>query len=52
MESPKATNGREITNKSVTEAGTLVVNGVSISKPADHPTSAKGFWLMAALANV
>jgi len=33
MEALKATKAREITKESVTEAETLVVNGVSVSKP-------------------
>jgi hypothetical protein len=37
MESLKATKARDITKESVTEAETLVVNGVSVSKPAEHP---------------
>jgi len=37
MESLKATTGREITKESLTEAETLVANGVSVSKPSEHP---------------
>jgi len=33
----KVTVAREITKESVTEAETLVVNGVSVSKPSEHP---------------
>lgn len=43
-ESLKATTAREITKESVTEAETLVVNGVSVSKPAEHPMQAGDFY--------
>jgi hypothetical protein len=44
MEVLKATQAREITKESVTEAETLVVNGVSVSKPAEHPMQAGDFY--------
>jgi hypothetical protein len=37
MEFLKSTQAREITKESVTEAETLVVNRVLVSKPAEHP---------------
>jgi hypothetical protein len=40
----KATKTREITKESVTEAETLVVNGVSVSKPATNPMQAGDFY--------
>lgn len=43
-EALKATKAREITKESVTEAETLVVNGVSVSKPAEHPMQAGDFY--------
>jgi hypothetical protein len=44
MEALKATTAREITKESVTEAETLAVNGVSVSKPAVHPMQAGDFY--------
>lgn len=43
-EALKATTAREITKESVTEAETLVVNGVSVSKPSEHPMQAGDFY--------
>jgi hypothetical protein len=43
-ESLKATKAREITKESVTETETLVVNGVSVSRPAEHPMQAGDFY--------
>jgi hypothetical protein len=40
----KATKTREITKESVTEAETLVVNGVNASEPAEHPMQAGDFY--------
>ena len=39
----KATTAREITKESVTEAETLVVNGVSVSRPQQSPMQAGVF---------
>ena len=44
MEALKATTAREITRASVTESETLVVNGVSISKPQQGPMQAGDFY--------
>jgi hypothetical protein len=44
MESLKATAAREISKESVTEAETLVVNGVQASKPQEHPMQAGDFY--------
>jgi hypothetical protein len=44
MEVLKATQAREITKESVTDAETLVVNGVSVSKPSEHPMQAGDFY--------
>jgi hypothetical protein len=40
----KATTAREITKESVTEAETLVVNGVSVSKAQGSPMQAGDFY--------
>jgi hypothetical protein len=40
MDSLKATTACEITKESVTEAEALVVNGISVSKPSEHPMQA------------
>lgn len=40
----KATKAREISKASVTEAETLVVNGVSVSKPQESPMQAGDFY--------
>ena len=42
MEALKATTAREITKESVTEAETLVVNGVSVSKALVRPVMQAG----------
>ena len=44
MEALKAQKAREITKESVTEAETLVVNGVSVSKPQENPMQAGDFY--------
>jgi hypothetical protein len=44
MEALKATKAREITKESVTEAETLVVNGVSVSKPLTNPMQEGDFY--------
>jgi hypothetical protein len=44
MEALKATTAREITKESVTEAETLVVNGLSVSKPQENPMQAGDFY--------
>jgi hypothetical protein len=44
MEALKATKTREITKESVTEAESLVVNGVSVSKPSERPMQAGDFY--------
>src|ERR1017187_10902849 len=44
MEALKATTAREITKESVTEAETLVVNGVFVSKPSTAAMSAGDFY--------
>jgi hypothetical protein len=44
MEVLKATKAREITKESVTEAESLVVNGVSVSKPSERPMQAGDFY--------
>jgi hypothetical protein len=44
MEVLKATKAHEITKESVTEAETLVVNGVSVSKPQQSPMQAGDFY--------
>ncbi len=43
-EALKATNVREITKESVTESESLVVNGVSVSKPQENPMQAGDFY--------
>jgi hypothetical protein len=44
MDGLKATRAREITKESVTEAESLVVNGVSVSKPSEPPMQAGDFY--------
>lgn len=44
MEPLKATKAREITKESVTEAETLFVNGVPVSKAPEHPMQAGDFY--------
>jgi hypothetical protein len=44
MEPLKATTAREITKESVTEDETLIVNGVSVSRPSEHPMQAGDFY--------
>jgi hypothetical protein len=49
MEALKATKAHEITKESVTEAETLVVNGVSVSKPSERPMQAGDFYFRPSL---